>query len=101
MTYKDLFCGLTRLHILHLATEKPIFGLDIIEELRHLGYELSAGTLYPILHGLEKKCYLTSRHERTNRRNWWVYESSEQVRVALTDATAKFMELFGELIEGK
>ncbi|WP_268638443.1 PadR family transcriptional regulator, partial [Escherichia coli] len=41
--------------------EEPVFGLGIIEELRRHGYEMSAGTVYPMLHGLEKKGYLTSR----------------------------------------
>jgi DNA-binding PadR family transcriptional regulator len=100
MTDKDLYGGLIRLHILHHAAEKPIFGLGIIEELRHHGYEISAGTLYPMLHGLEQKGYLTSHHERTGRRSRRVYEITEQGRVALTDAKAKVKELFGELIEG-
>ena len=42
MTDKDLYGGLIRLHILHHAAEEPIFGLGIIEELRHHGYEISA-----------------------------------------------------------
>ncbi|QRQ85893.1 PadR family transcriptional regulator [Cupriavidus oxalaticus] len=101
MTDKDLYGGLIRLHILHHAAEEPIFGLGIIEELRHHGYELSAGTLYPMLHGLEKKGYLTSRRERTGRRDRRVYEITEQGRIALKDAKSKVRELFGELIEGK
>ncbi len=101
MTDKDLYGGLIRLHILHHAAEGPIFGLGIIEELRHHGYEMSAGTLYPMLHGLEKKGYLISRHERSGRRERRVYEITEEGQVALTDAKAKVRELFGELIEGR
>ncbi len=99
MTDKDLYGGLIRLHILHHAAEEPIFGLGIIEELRHHGYELSAGTLYPMLHGMEKKGYLISRHERSGRRDRRVYEITAQGRVALTDAKTKVRELFGELIQ--
>lgn len=93
MTDKDLYGGLIRLHILHHAAEEPIFGLGIIEELRRHGYEMSAGTLYPMLHGLEKKGYLASRHERTGRRERRVYEITEQGRVALVDARTKVKEL--------
>lgn len=100
MTDKDLYGGLIRLHILHHAAEEPIFGLGIIEELRHHGYEISAGTLYPMLHGLEKKGYLISRHERTGRRDRRVYEITTQGSIALNDAKTKVKELFGELIEG-
>lgn len=100
MTDKDLYGGLIRLHILHHAAEAPIFGLGIVEELRRHGYEMSAGTLYPMLHGLEKKGYLISRQERTGRRARRVYEITERGRVALAQARAKVKELFGELIEG-
>jgi DNA-binding PadR family transcriptional regulator len=99
VTDKDLYGGLIRLHILHHAAEEPIFGLGIIKELRHHGYELSAGTLYPMLHGLEKKGYLTSCLERSGRRGRRLYAITEQGRIALTDAKAKVRELFGELIE--
>lgn len=101
MTDKDLYGGLIRLHILHHAAEEPIFGLGIMKELRHHGYEISAGTLYPMLHGLEKKGYLASHNERTGHRDRRMYEITEQGSVALTDAKAKVRELFGELIEGK
>ncbi len=101
MTDKDLYGGLIRLHILHHAAEEPLFGLGLIEELRRHGYEISAGTLYPMLHGLEKKGYLTSRRERAGRRERRVYEITEQGRMALIEAKAKVRELFGELIEGR
>jgi len=55
MNDRALYGGLIRLHILHHAAEEPVFGLGIIEELRRHGYEMSAGTLYPRLHGLGKK----------------------------------------------
>lgn len=101
MTDKDLYGGLIRLHILHHAAEEPLFGLGLIAELRRHGYEISAGTLYPMLHGLEKKGYLTSRRERTERRERRVYEITEPGRAALIEAKAKVRELFGELIEGR
>jgi PadR family transcriptional regulator, regulatory protein PadR len=96
---KDLYGGLIRLHILHHAAEQPVFGLGIIEELRRHGYAISAGTLYPMLHGLERKGYLASRHEGTGRRKRRVYEITTQGRVALVDARAKVRELFGEMIQ--
>ncbi|HCU3634714.1 TPA: helix-turn-helix transcriptional regulator, partial [Escherichia coli] len=60
-------------------------------------HEMSAGTVYPMLHGLEKKGYLTSRHERTGRRERRVYDITEQGRTALADAKTKVKELFGGL----
>ena len=53
---KDVYTGLIRLHVLHHAVEEgAIYGLWMIEELAEHGYRLSAGTLYPILHSLERK----------------------------------------------
>src|SRR6185437_8021383 len=67
---KDLYTGLIRLHVLHHAVvEGPVYGLWMIEELARHGYRLSPGTLYPILHGLERKGYLRATEERDGRRS--------------------------------
>jgi len=101
VTDRDLYGGMIRLYILHHAAKEPIFGPGITEELRHHGYELSPGTLYPMLHGMQKKGYLTSRHVKTGRQSWRVYEITGQGHIVLTDARNGVKELFGELIEGK
>ena len=66
MTDKDLYGGLIRLHILHHASEKPVFGLGIIEELQRHGYELSAGTVYPKNHRRPAKT-----HGDTTQQNYF------------------------------
>jgi PadR family transcriptional regulator PadR len=55
MDERYLYAGLIRLHVLHHAVKEPVYGLAMIEELGRHGYKVSAGTLYPILHGLEEK----------------------------------------------
>ena len=52
---QELYGGLIRLHILHHAAQEAVFGLWLIEELQRHGYRIGPGTLYPILHGLEKR----------------------------------------------
>jgi PadR family transcriptional regulator PadR len=44
-----------RLHILHHAKQEAIFEAGTAEELARHSYKISPGTLYPILHGLEKR----------------------------------------------
>jgi PadR family transcriptional regulator PadR len=61
---RDLYSGMIRLHILHHASEEIVFGLGLQEELGRHGYKISAGTLYPILHALERKGYLRSTEQR-------------------------------------
>jgi PadR family transcriptional regulator len=96
---RDLYAGLIKLHVLHHAAEEPIYGLAMIEELARHGYKLSAGTLYPILHGLERKGYLRSRKERKGRVARRVYRATPAGRRALGAAKGKVRELFGELFE--
>ena len=99
MDDRDLYSGLIRLHILHHAEKKSIFGLGMIEELARHGYRLSAGTLYPILHGLEAKGYLSSAEQRHSTKIRRVYRVTPAGRRALVAAKAKVRELFGELFE--
>ena len=74
--YRDLYSGLIRLHILHHAAEGPIFGLEMAEELGRHGYRISLGTLYPLLHGLEKKGYLRSTPQRKGKAIRKVYRAT-------------------------
>jgi DNA-binding PadR family transcriptional regulator len=96
---QDLYGGLIRLHILHHASKGPVFGLWFIEELGRHGYKLSPGTLYPLLHGLERKGYLQSTSERSGKRLRRMYQATPLGRKALLAARQKVSELFGELLE--
>lgn len=96
---KDLYAGLIKLHILYHAVHEPIFGLGIIEELGRHGYRISAGTLYPMLHGMERRGYLVSHEEFADGRYRRVYRATPLGRRALTAAKIKVSELFGELFE--
>ena len=98
---RDLYSGLIRLHILHHAVEGPIFGLGMMEELARHGYQISAGTLYPLLRGLEKKDYLRATQYRNGKSRRTVYRATPLGEQALETARLKVRELFGELIEGR
>jgi len=96
---REIYAGLIRIHILYHACQGPVFGLGMIEELQRHGYKLSAGTLYPLLHGLEKKGYLYSRETREGRVIRRVYRGTRAGRKALAAARDKVKELLGELLE--
>ena len=83
---RDLYSGLIRLHILHHASEEPIFGSGMAEELARHGYRISPGTLYPLLDGLEKKGYLRSTEQRNRRSLRRVFRATPQGRRALAAA---------------
>ncbi|MGO9061241.1 MAG: PadR family transcriptional regulator [Candidatus Binataceae bacterium] len=94
-----IYSGLIRLHVLHHASKETIFGLGIIEELGRHGYRLSAGTLYPLLHSLEREGYLRSLEERNGSRSRRLYKATPKGRKALREAKGKVRELFAELFE--
>src|SRR5579883_307970 len=98
----DLYSGLIRLHVLHHAVhDPPVFGLGMIEELARHGYRISPGSLYPLLHGLEKKGYLRSSEQRDGRSIRRVYSATPQGRRALAAIKSKVRELFQELNENE
>ena len=60
---KTLLSGSMGTMLLKLLSEKDMYGYEMIETLRSRSqnvFELKAGTLYPLLHTLESKNYLTS-----------------------------------------
>ncbi len=75
-------------------------GNGMIDELARHGYELSPGTLYPMLHAMERGGYLKSRKERSGRTFRRVYKATALGKEANKVAKIKVGELFGELIEG-
>jgi DNA-binding PadR family transcriptional regulator len=96
---RELYTGLIRLHILHHAAEESIYGQGMIEELHRHGYRIGPGTLYPILHRLEKKGYLASKRVPAGRSWRKVYRITPRGRRAFMAARVRVRELFGELFD--
>lgn len=101
MDHRDLLSGFVRLHILLHAADEPIYGAWVIEELARHGYKLSAGTLYPMLHAMEKRGYLTSHEKREGRTVRRFYVATDLGREGIAIAQKQARELFGELVEGR
>ena len=96
---RRLYAGLIRLHLLHHAAEAPFFGQAMIDELARHGYRISAGTLYPILHGMERVGYLRSRIRSSHGRQRRLYQATAHGRKTLKVARERVRELFGEMFE--
>jgi PadR family transcriptional regulator PadR len=101
MKHQNLLKGLIRLHVLHHAAEGEFYGQWMIDELARHGYKLSPGTLYPMLHAMERSGYLKSRKKRVGRTFRRIYRATALGREANKVAKVKVSELFGELIEGR
>jgi DNA-binding PadR family transcriptional regulator len=52
-----------KLHILHHAGEEAVVGQWVMRELRRHGYDVSPGTLYPLLARMEERGWLRSKSD--------------------------------------
>ena len=93
MKYRDFLT----LHVLHHARE-GVTGSFIMEELRRHGYKLSPGTIYPLLHELERRGLLTSREEIQDGRRVRTYTITREGLRALEEGKERLRELCEELL---
>ena len=96
---RELFTGLIRIHVLVHASHEPIFGLAMMEELGHHGYRIGPGTLYPLLHGMERGGLIKSELKNVTGRRRRVYRITAAGKKALDKARVKVDELHHELHE--
>ena len=95
---RKFFLGFIKIHILHHAAEEPVYGLWLIEELKEHGYELSPGTLYPILHALEKEKLLQSDAKLVKGKIRKYYRTTTQGKKMLLRSKKKIQELIDEVM---
>src|SRR6516225_7459883 len=55
---REILLGFWKVHILHHAAEGPVYGQWMMSELRRHGYDISPGTLYPLLQRMERHGWL-------------------------------------------
>jgi DNA-binding PadR family transcriptional regulator len=94
---RGFFLGFIQVHILYHASIEPVFGLDLIRELAKHGYSLSPGTLYPVLHRLERDRLLRSEKQIVNGKVRKYYRATNQGKKVLAEAYAKVIELVKEI----
>ncbi len=86
------------LHTLHHAEKDGITGSFMMEELGKHGYRLSPGTIYPLLHEMERKGLLKSHWEVREGKRVRVYEITAEGRKMLEEGKRKVEELCKELL---
>lgn len=94
---RKLFLGFIQIHILHHSKEDAIYGSWMLEELREHGYEISAGTLYPILHNMEVDQLLNKEEINVNGKIRKYYRITNKGETVLNEARSKAYELFKEI----
>lgn len=92
---KSLISGSVTMLVLKLLSEKEMYGYEMIETLRSRSqnvFELKAGTLYPLLHGLEKKGFLISNERESNGKIRKYYSITRSGRGHLAKKEAEWKE---------
>src|SRR5438034_4796370 len=61
LIYQDFLRGMVKLLVLHRAGQEPVYGGALRKSLHGLGFDISPGSLYPLLRALEKSKLLRCR----------------------------------------
>ncbi len=95
---REFMLALWKIHILHHAAEGGVVGNWMLKELRHHGYEVSPGTLYPILLRMERfgwlRCERPAHQGDRRRRTFHITAAGRRV---LAVVLRQVGELRGEL----
>jgi len=90
--------GVVKLVVLHQAGLAPLYGGRFSKYLRQRGYDISPGSLYPMLHGLEKVDFLRSRIRIFKGRVRKYYELTPQGRACLETLRQELGSIVREVI---
>lgn len=94
---RKLFLGFIQVHILHHAQKEPFYGSWMIDELKSHGYDMSAGTLYPILHNMEEEGILKVEKQNVGGKIRKYYSITSHGAEVFTDVKYKIRELVNEI----
>lgn len=94
-TDSSLFSGSMTMLVLKLLEEKDMYGYEMIDTLRKRSnnvFELKAGTLYPLLHGMEEKGFLTVYEQESGGKTRKYYSITSAGRGVLEKKEAEWKE---------
>jgi DNA-binding PadR family transcriptional regulator len=89
---------MVKLFVLRQAEQGALYGGAISKAFHSLGYDISPGSLYPLLHALEKEKLLRCRIHMVNGRMRKYYELTPEGRSCLAEVRANLTRLVGEVI---
>ncbi len=92
---KSLVSGSTTMLLLKLLSEKDMYGYEMIETLGSRSenvFSLKAGTLYPLLHGMEDKGLLTCYEQEVQGKLRKYYSITKKGRKELKEREASWKE---------
>jgi DNA-binding PadR family transcriptional regulator len=96
---REILLSFWKVHILHHAGEEPLHGQWMLTELRRHGYEISPGTLYPMLQRMERLGWLKSKADpRGGKRARKDYRLTAEGQKVLEVVREQIKELYEEVV---
>jgi PadR family transcriptional regulator PadR len=90
--------GILKFFVLHQAAQSPVYGGKLKKQLQDLDYDISPGSLYPLLHALEKAQLLKSRVKIFRGRARKYYDITDQGRAVLAELQEELADVMGRLL---
>ncbi len=93
--------------LLKLLEEKDMYGYEMIATLANRSeevFQLKAGTLYPILHNMEKENWVQTYEAMADGRIRKYYQLTKQGKIQLQEQTAKwkkYAQAIQNVLEGE
>ena len=80
---REILLGFWKVHILHHAGKGPVVGQWMLQELRRHGYEVSPGTMYPLLQRMERngwlRCVVAAKGGVHARKSYYLTDKGRDV----------------------
>jgi DNA-binding PadR family transcriptional regulator len=96
---REVLLSFWKVHILHHADSLPVHGQWILSELRRHGYEISPGTLYPLLNRMTRLGWLKCKSDPDGgRRARKDYRLTQEGRKVLGLLRESIEELYQEVV---
>jgi PadR family transcriptional regulator, regulatory protein PadR len=95
---REIRLGIWKIHILHHAASRPVWGRWLLEELGEHGHDLSPGTLYPALSRMERNGWIARRGRAPHARARQAFRITEEGRRLLARLRREVTELYREVV---
>lgn len=97
---REFLRGVVPVHVLHHAAREPVHGAWMASELARHGYAISPGTLYPLLHRMQRAGLLDSTNRKVDGRVLRSYRATAEGRRLLARLRELVDEVAGEVLNG-
>lgn len=95
---REIRLGIWKIHILHHAEVREVWGTWLLEELAEHGHSLSPGTLYPALARMERNGWLRRTGQAPHARARQTFRITPAGRRLLKELRREVAELYEEVV---